>query len=149
MKCPNCGMELSEGNLYCEHCGEDIHIVPDFDPEVEITIEESLGQVLESAFEEKKQESESRVNKKKHSKFNILIAFLIIFSIFIIVFAFYFMEHSEDFQIGRGHHFYEKGNLTRAAYNYEKAVEINPGNISTKLSLSYCYHDMGDYEAYE
>ena len=34
MKCPNCGAEMEEGKLYCEHCGEDIHIVPDFEPEV-------------------------------------------------------------------------------------------------------------------
>ena len=23
MKCPNCGAEMKEGTLYCEHCGED------------------------------------------------------------------------------------------------------------------------------
>ena len=26
---------MEEGKLYCEHCGEDIHIVPDFEPEIE------------------------------------------------------------------------------------------------------------------
>ena len=50
MKCPNCGMELAEGKLYCEQCGEDIHIVPDFEPEVESTMAESLGHVFENAF---------------------------------------------------------------------------------------------------
>ena len=148
MKCPNCGMELAEGKLYCEQCGEDIHIVPDFEPEVEITMEESLGQVLENAFVEPKLEKEKKTGNK-HSKFNVAVILLIIFSIFFIGFAFYFMEHSEDFQIGRGHHFYEEGNLTRAAYNYEKALELNPDNVQAKLFLSYCYRDMGEDELFE
>lgn len=147
MRCPSCGMELPEGKLYCEQCGEEIHIVPDFEPEVEITIAESLGQVLESAFE--KQIPKKQQEKKKHSRLNIAVAILIICSIIVIGFAFYFMEHSEDFQIGRGNHFYEKGNLTRATYNYEKALMINPENISVKLSLAYCYRDMGEMDAFE
>ncbi|MGN1146214.1 MAG: zinc-ribbon domain-containing protein, partial [Acetatifactor sp.] len=39
MKCPNCGAKMPENSLYCEHCGEDIHIVPDFEPELELNIE--------------------------------------------------------------------------------------------------------------
>ncbi|MBQ8821025.1 MAG: chitobiase/beta-hexosaminidase C-terminal domain-containing protein [Lachnospiraceae bacterium] len=154
MKCPNCGMELAEGKLYCEQCGEDIHIVPDFEPEVELTMEESLGQVLENAFvktEEKVPSKKKRKKRKKrrHSRLNIAVTILILFSIGFIIFAFYFMEHSESFQIGRGHHFYEEGNLTRAAYNYKKAIELNPENIQTKLSLAYCFRDMGEYPAFE
>ena len=34
MKCPNCGNELEEGKLLCEHCGEEVKIVPDFDIEL-------------------------------------------------------------------------------------------------------------------
>ena len=148
MKCPNCGMELGEGKLYCEQCGQDIHIVPDFEPEVEITIEESLGQVLENAFENQKpKDNEGR--KKRVSKLNVAVVMLIIVSLFFLGFAFYFMEHSEKFQIERGHHFYEMGNLTRAAYNYEKALKINPDNTKVKLSLAYCYKNMGQELSFE
>lgn len=157
MKCPNCGMELAEGKLYCEQCGEDIHIVPDFEPEVEITMEESLGHVLENAFVEPKEKIQKRQVKKtpakkkkrKYSRLNIAVTFLILFSIGFLGYAFYFMEHSESFQIGRGHHFYQEGNLTRAAYNYKKAIELNPKNIQTKLSLAYCLRDMGEYLSFE
>ena len=45
MKCPNCGAEMKEGTLYCEHCGEDIHIVPDFEPEIEYNIEQTLNDI--------------------------------------------------------------------------------------------------------
>ena len=38
MKCPNCNKEMKEGRLYCEYCGRDIHIVPDFEPELEYSV---------------------------------------------------------------------------------------------------------------
>ena len=43
MKCPHCGNELKEGYLICEKCGEEIRIVPDFEPEIENSITETLS----------------------------------------------------------------------------------------------------------
>ena len=43
MKCPNCGNELKEGHLICEICGEEIQIVPDFEPEIENRMTETLS----------------------------------------------------------------------------------------------------------
>lgn len=45
MKCPNCGAELQEGKLICEKCATEINYVPDFDPELENQITESLSDV--------------------------------------------------------------------------------------------------------
>ncbi len=47
MKCPKCGFELADGQLYCESCGAEIQIVPDFEPEIENSIIESLSTVAE------------------------------------------------------------------------------------------------------
>ena len=52
MKCPNCGEEMAEGMLYCEHCGEDIHIVPDYEPELERSMELTMNGILEDLHEE-------------------------------------------------------------------------------------------------
>ena len=46
MKCPKCGYELVEGHLYCDNCGEEIRIVPDYEPEIEREINESLATLL-------------------------------------------------------------------------------------------------------
>ena len=46
MKCPNCGNELEEGHLICEVCGEEIQMVPDFEPEIENKIESSITETL-------------------------------------------------------------------------------------------------------
>ena len=42
MKCPKCNQELKEGQLYWESCGEEIKMVPEFEPEIENSIEETL-----------------------------------------------------------------------------------------------------------
>ena len=39
MKCPNCGSHLEDGNLFCEVCGEEINIVPEYDPDVDISVD--------------------------------------------------------------------------------------------------------------
>ena len=63
MKCPNCGAEMEEGKLYCEHCGEDIHIVPDFEPEVEYNMEQTLSDIAKE-MEPKPAEEEEPVHSE-------------------------------------------------------------------------------------
>lgn len=46
MKCPKCGAVVPEGSLYCEHCGEDIHIVPDYDPQLELYLKQSMHGII-------------------------------------------------------------------------------------------------------
>ena len=58
MKCPNCGEELIEGYLYCEKCGEEIRIVPDFEPEIENSIIETLSAVVEEMIPDNEQEKD-------------------------------------------------------------------------------------------
>ncbi|MCR5770147.1 MAG: chitobiase/beta-hexosaminidase C-terminal domain-containing protein [Butyrivibrio sp.] len=43
MKCPKCGDYIPDEAMYCPSCGEEIKIVPDFDPLVENRIDESLS----------------------------------------------------------------------------------------------------------
>lgn len=58
MKCPSCGAEMPEGRLYCEHCGQDIHVVPDFDPALEQQISQSMQEIL-AGLGEKTEELEN------------------------------------------------------------------------------------------
>ena len=43
MKCPKCGAFIPDEAVYCPSCGEEIKIVPEFDPLVENRIDESLS----------------------------------------------------------------------------------------------------------
>ena len=59
MKCPNCGNEIQDGKLLCEKCGTEIHIVPDFDPEIENQIEEGLSNVADIIGEVEEEDFEA------------------------------------------------------------------------------------------
>ena len=51
MKCPRCKNELPEGCLYCDECGYEIRIVPDFEPEVEENLNNALQNIMEDIDE--------------------------------------------------------------------------------------------------
>lgn len=60
MKCPNCGNEIEEGHLICEVCGNEIRIVPDFEPEIENSITEALTTLAAMQEEEPKEKEPER-----------------------------------------------------------------------------------------
>ena len=68
MKCPNCGNELEEGHLICEVCGEEIQMVPDFEPEIENKIESSITETLSTlaALQEDGQPSDGGKENSGH-----------------------------------------------------------------------------------
>ena len=68
MKCPNCGKEIPEGYLYCETCGMEIRIVPDFEPEIENSIIETLSTVAEE-IEEKPIQNDSEAGHERPDGF--------------------------------------------------------------------------------
>ncbi|MCR4658157.1 MAG: chitobiase/beta-hexosaminidase C-terminal domain-containing protein [Lachnospiraceae bacterium] len=47
MKCPKCGAAIKEGFLYCSECGEEIRIVPDYEPEIFLELSESISSIAE------------------------------------------------------------------------------------------------------
>jgi len=55
MKCPFCNADMKDGQVFCEKCGKEIHLVPLFDPQVEETISTSMSGILEE-FQESKTE---------------------------------------------------------------------------------------------
>ena len=63
MKCPKCGTELKDGHLYCEKCGEEIHIVPDYEPEIEYSMHETLSGIVEDVLEEVPDSTKEKGNR--------------------------------------------------------------------------------------
>ncbi len=59
MICPKCQTEIKEGYLYCQKCGEEIIMVPDYEVELEEGIEQTISEVAEmmagSAMDEEMQ----------------------------------------------------------------------------------------------
>lgn len=45
MICPQCGNEIEDDKLYCGICGTEINFVPDFEPEIEQSITDTLSEI--------------------------------------------------------------------------------------------------------
>lgn len=73
MVCPNCGYEIPDGQLLCEKCGQEINIVPDFEPEIESNIAEHLSNIVDEIGEKKDKEpkTDNKVVEKTTEKKNL------------------------------------------------------------------------------
>ena len=71
MNCPKCGKELINGHLYCEACGYEINLVPEFEAEVEESIAESMKEIVDAAALEQEQTKKEPIITKKDTVFLI------------------------------------------------------------------------------
>ena len=169
MKCPNCGAEMKEGMLYCEHCGEDIHIVPDFEPEIEYNMEQTLNDIaremdpqgdadekqelLQNASELQDWDEISQEEKARHPfrwKFVVLILVLVVVAVVCIgVGISYSHYHSAEYQSKCAREYVTEEEYDRAIACYERALEIDPENITLKFELADIYFQKNNKMEYE
>ena len=55
MNCTNCGADILEGQVYCEKCGAEIQMVPDYNPLDELLTEQVKGVIYESSRKQKRE----------------------------------------------------------------------------------------------
>ena len=148
MKCPNCGAKMKEGRLYCENCGEDIHIVPDFEPELERNMEQSLGNILEEVTQTDRPE-----RKKIHPRSLKLlvrwgaagaIVLCLIFGVTVL-----FQYFSPEYQIAHARQATTKGRYEKAISYYTRAMELDKNNVNLKFELAEVYFLKNDKTEYE
>lgn len=152
MKCPLCGATIPENSLYCEKCGEDIHIVPDFEPEVEFSLNETMQQIVENVNEES--EEYRNVSEKKKRKGHLLFWVIILLVVLIICgvvavgirLSFY---NSLNHQIARAAACVASEDYAAALGYYSRACELDPENKELQLSLAECYNMLGNKVEYE
>lgn len=151
MKCPNCGSEMAEGMLYCEHCGEDIHIVPDFEPELEDAIQNILEEMHEDMTGETGAEPEEfedayeggglqeSVQKKKiWPKVLLLLLFLVFLTAGGTAWHVY-STYSEEYQLSRAKQYAEQEKYDEAIACYNRAVELDDTNVELLFELADIY----------
>lgn len=164
MKCPRCGCEIKEGHLYCERCGMEIRMVPDFEPEIENSITETLSTVAEEieGKEEPKEPEEKNGKRKKtetknNTKASVVIAkmvknwLMLTLAIFIalviaVVFVAVFVYHrySVSYQL-------EQARVCAQSEDYEGAIEylerargLRSDDADLALLESGYYYQMGE-----
>lgn len=162
MKCPNCGAEMKEGRLYCENCGEDIHIVPDFEPELERNIKQSLEHILEDVGQ-RKESSESSEKKDDETDagveqdssngkmrplagwigMGLLVLVLIVGGVRI------FQYYSSGYQTERARKATTAGQYEKAIRYYNRAMKLDRFNVNLMLELADVYFLQNDKTEYE
>lgn len=153
MKCPKCGEKLKKDFLYCEKCGEEIRIVPDFEPEIENSIIETLSAVAEEMspvseeIMESDVETEFELESDKNMKHRIFIGGSLMCLLVLGFFAFFFirnlyLEKYYAIQVENAQLLYNQQNYEEAIGYYENALELDE---DTELMLSYadCLFEIG------
>ena len=153
MKCPNCGEELKEGYLYCEKCGEEIRIVPDFEPEIENSIIETLSAVAEDVIPEDKTLGDDKDDEfavesslKVGKRFIITVSLFLVFAIAFCFFYFRADRTKTDTlqnKIDSAKAFYTNEQYKEAANLYQEALKTQE---DSELLIAYadCLYELGE-----
>ena len=136
MKCPNCGREMAEGTLYCEYCGEDIHIVPDFEPELEQNIQQTIHEIVADIGQEEKEnrapkqtaEPDAAIPGKPRRR--CLWCFLLVLGILVVAAAagmgiWVYQYNSESYQLAKASGYVAAADYDRAVACYSRALELD------------------------
>lgn len=163
MKCPHCGHEMPEEYLICDQCGEEIQIVPDFEPEIENSISETLSTLVSlqeegsgaelldemEAEPEREPEVSSSRSDKRGRGVQIVLALAILFVVGLISYALYaYHVQTVEYQISRAETYAQKGNYEQAIACLETAYAAYPEEARILfLEADYYYLQKQDTAA--
>ena len=151
MKCPACGAKMKDGQMYCEACGCEIQIVPEFEPEIENSILETLSDVaseigtniqnmsteteLFTGKEDNKEDNpKSRRKTKKKAGIYIAVSSVVLFAVCIAV-LYWFWSNQPEKIYQKAVSYMEKEAYTQALAAFENAAAKDEDNI---LYLNFC-----------
>lgn len=173
MKCPRCGCELVEGHLYCDVCGMEIQIVPDFEPEIENSITEALSTLAALQDEEQadkkaetvqepdeKQEEAEAVDKEKayreekkriyerSRKLGVLIAVGIMLFIALIFWMFYsYHVQTVSYQVDKAKEYAARGDYEEAISYLDNAYKKDDTQARILFLKADYFYLMTDNES--
>ena len=127
MKCQKCGAELISGHLYCDICGSEYQIVPDFEPEIENSIAQSMSGISESIESDKIQEVSpvaTKYKKKSTPSFSMILFCVFICSIFLYL-GYSKYIHSTNYQNKQALEAFHNLDYYKAAQIYENLRKSN------------------------
>ena len=127
MKCQKCGAEMVSGHLYCDICGAEFQIVPNFEPEIENSIAESLSDISETMEEDaanKVVKTSPRLKSIQVPSFSIILAFVFIASLFLFI-GYSKYTNSNAYQNKQALAAMNKQDYYQAAQIYEKLRKQN------------------------
>ncbi len=165
MKCENCGAEVPEGSLYCEKCGKDVHIVPDFSEFAEKKAEETVKNLIndfdndEADFGRSPEGandvrpvriSEEHVQIKTNTKW-IRFTLCAIFIMLLVGVSLYHINKytGTEYLLDSAKNAAARGDRTRAIALLENIDPEDSDDVDALLYLAVLYDDVGDEIKYE
>lgn len=152
MKCLNCGCELEEGKLYCPKCGYEVQIVPDFEPEIEETINNAMNGALEDIAnhltldkEKKQREEQLEQEELQHNQIRFYSTLAAVGTILLIFAAMLMYNHSGTVEnrLAQAEKAAQKGNYAKAIEYTLRAVEKNSQDMEARNLLGLYYLQNG------
>lgn len=150
MKCSKCGCELKEGHLYCDNCGEEIRIVPDFEPEIEKEMHETLSTLFAEMTGEEAAE-EHRIPKAvgRRKKYRQLICVGICFVLIVVFFLagnYLYSNYSVSWQLKKAKECASASRYTQAISYLERAHELDEEDAEILFLMADYYYIQGKYD---
>lgn len=156
MKCQKCGAELVPGHLYCDICGAEYQIVPDFEPEIENSIAESLSgiqkEIKKNASEREETKSKEKIERIEKAGTPVKLSFGRIF-FFVLVFAAGFFLGILKY-VGSEAYLEQEARRAVGAEDYHQAAQIyerlrkkDSGNAAWYLKEAECRLALEDKDS--
>lgn len=166
MKCQKCGAEIPEGSLYCEKCGQDIHIVPDFKEFAEKKAEDTVKSMLSDLDDDEAdfgrspegandeipyRDTQGSVPEKKHRTGWIRFALIAVLTLILVTagLAFFNRSSGTDYLFEQAKEAAEHGDIARAVAILEDVTAEDSSDVDVLLYLALLYKDQGDTIKYE
>lgn len=166
MVCTKCGAELKDGDLFCLSCGQEVQIVPDYNPVEEIVVmnlveaqqiddkidDENTEDSSKSPKDEKIQDINENLNKSKIKSVKKAIsrkAILgILTAVIIVTAAFLVIRHrnSFEYQYTKAIDCINLGDYEEAYKYLEKALIIDDKNLAARFLMKDVYLNEGNID---
>lgn len=134
---------MAEGTLYCEHCGEDIHIVPDFEPELESNLEQTINGIVEDLEEQSDASQETEPEKAVPGKKRVWKMLMVLTGLVVIaalgMAVWVGLYNSAEYQTRQAMRYTEAGEYDRAVACYNRALELGRDDIELRFKLAEVY----------
>lgn len=151
MKCSRCGANIKDGSVYCDACGEEVRIVPDYSSLDELLAAHVRGEIKTERRPQKsgrkttnqnvkrrEPQQQTRPRKKKSNKKKKMLLILGIMLSFILIGCFVY-QSSYGGLIERGYNALDKEKYSAAIKYFNSAAEKNAEKPDAYVGLSKAY----------
>jgi tetratricopeptide (TPR) repeat protein len=142
---------MKEDALYCEKCGEDIHIVPDFEPELEEAWQKTIDNIANDISDNNDIQAEPD-NKKNQNRIKTVavLCFCVLLIILAAVFSInIYHNFSLNYQTEMARKYSDSMNYDKAIKCYNRAIELDADNVLLKIELADVYFRQNNKMEYE